>query len=73
MPKELSDAHKRALAKGREKGAEKRRQEAVQRVTTWMDWNRDDAENGRPGARKPMPTLPTDADFDLARKAGAIV
>ena len=72
MPKELTDAHKEALANGRARRADKRRQEAITRVKQFRKWNRDDAENGRPGKRKPMPQVPSDADYDLARKSGAI-
>jgi len=72
MPKELTEQHKLAMLNGRRKAGEKKRKEAISRVLTWRAWNRDDAENGAPGRRKPMPTVPSDGDFEIARAEGAI-
>ncbi len=72
MPRELTEQHKAAMQAGRIAAGETRRREAIKRVKDFREWNRDDAENGRPGARKPMPAVPSDSDYDVARKAGAI-
>lgn len=60
------------MQKGRARAGEQRRQEAIDRVIQFQKWNKEDAETGRPGARKPIPQVPSDADYDLARKSGAI-
>jgi hypothetical protein len=72
MPRELSEKQKKAMQAGRRRAGESRRQEAIQRVQTFRAWNQDDAENGTPGNRKPIPTIPSDTDYEVARAEGAI-
>lgn len=70
MPRELTEKHKQAMQAGRRKAGEAKRQAAIARVKAFSDWCEDDALNGSPGNRKPIPAIPSSSDYSIARAAG---
>lgn len=72
MPKTLTQEHKQALQEGRRKALEKGREEAVKRVIEYRKWLKRDAkiskmrQEGIPVEREPMPTVPSNHDYEIA-------
>jgi hypothetical protein len=62
----MNEAHKAALAAGRERAKAKRREGAEVRVNAWRQWCKDDAKwysTGKQGPRPQMPPLPSSYDY----------
>jgi len=68
------EARAAAIEQRREERRAKRLQQAIDRVATFRDWLRKDAEVTRRRAtgvivpRPPMPEVPTDHDYTLVRE-----
>ena len=66
MTKTLTASHKTALAAGRARREHEMRCQAIARVDAYRRWLRK-------GSRlRDIPTIPTDADFRTARRAGKV-
>lgn len=63
MPKDLSDAHKKAMQKGREKARKEKQKEQIKRVEVYQAWLKAGA------FFCDIPPVPTDADYRIWRSA----
>ena len=66
MARQLSAAHKRAMAQGRERARREEQKDSKKRVVTYRRW----LANG--SVLKEIPEIPSDSDFARLRSAEAI-
>jgi hypothetical protein len=74
----VTEKQKNAMQKGRERAVKAAQAAAIKRVKAYRAWLKRDVEvstlrrRGEPAKREPMPLIPSDHDYKIARDAGVI-
>lgn len=74
----MTEKQQSAMQKGRERAVKAARKSAIQRVKEYRAWLARDVEistlrqRGEPAKREPIPVIPADNDYKIAREAGVV-